>query len=148
MIRAVAVIAAILLLIGAGAASSLSGPGIVRLTAETVSFNKKLGYHKLQTSLLYNTRITPYAIGNSEVLCTFLGKGGPLSEGTSYCDAVYSLPHGRILASGLIKRRSYYVLAVVGGTGLYSNVGGEVIVSTFAYGPRQERILFSVEVIP
>jgi hypothetical protein len=139
--KIVAVIATLLLL-GAGGASSLSGPGIVRVNAEQIDVIQQLGV-KTRVSLIYNPRITPRPIGNALIQCRFVGKGGPLGSGTSYCQAVYSLPHGKIMATGLAKRRSFYSLAVTGGTGLYSNVGGEVIVSTFA--PRQERLLFSLE---
>jgi hypothetical protein len=134
------------LILTSSTAPSLPGPGIVRVQAETIR-SKKLGDEKFSMALIYNPRITVRAIGNVTMLCKFLGVGGPLGSGTQFCRATYSMPHGKIMAMGLIKKRSFFSLAVIGGTGLYSNVGGEVIVSTYAYPPRQERLLFSLEVM-
>jgi hypothetical protein len=142
--KAVAVAVSLFALLGAGGAPSLPGPGIVRVNAEQVRFIDQVGV-ATRVSLIYNPRITPRPIGNAIVQCRFVGSGGPLGAGTRYCQAVYSFPHGKIMATGLIKKRTFYSLAVTGGTGLYSNVGGELIVSTYA--PRQERLLFSLETL-
>jgi hypothetical protein len=40
------------------------------------------------------------------------------------------LPKGQIVAQGLIGTRLIYQLAVVGGTGLYSNVKGSVTITS------------------
>lgn len=150
--RLVALVIVVFALAGAGDTPSLPGPGVVRLTAETLKFGERIGgsdnhAKRMQLSLLFNKNIVPGAFGNAIVLCQFLGRGNAFGDSTWYCDATYSLPRGRIEAAGIVRDRSLYVLAVTGGTGLYSNVAGEVIVSTFAFGPRQERLLFSLEAI-
>lgn len=142
--RVAVIAAALMLLLGAGGGSSLPGPGFVRVTTLQLQRLEDRG-DVVTVSLLYNKRIQPGAIGNGILHCDFVGRGGPLGSGTHLCDAVYSLPHGKIMAHGLIKSRSFYVLAVTGGTGLYSNVGGELVASTFACCPREERLLFSLE---
>jgi hypothetical protein len=82
-------------------------------------------------------------IGYSAMVCTYLGDVLP---GTvSYCNATYVLPRGKIMTTGTRQRRDYYVLAVVGGTGIYSTASGMMIASTITRGPRVERLFFSLE---
>lgn len=95
--------------------------------------------------LLYNRRITMSAIGYSLLTCTYAGSGGPLGSGVSDCTATYSLAKGKIVARGLLKERSFYQLAVVGGTGFYSGMAGQMLSSTFAFKPHEERLIFSLE---
>jgi hypothetical protein len=151
-VRLVALAFALFAFAGVGDTPSLPGPGVVRLTAETLKYGERIGgvnghARQMQVALLFNKNVVPGAFGNAITLCHFLGRGGLFGDGSRYCEATYSLPHGRIQALGVVRDRGLYVLAVVGGTGLYSNVGGEVIVSTYALGPRQERLLFSLEAI-
>jgi len=82
-------------------------------------------------------------IGHGAVICTFLGK--TLPSPVSQCLGNYILPLGKLVASGTRQRRDYYLLAVVGGTGVYSQARGTLIVSTVAMSPRKERLLFSLE---
>ena len=82
-------------------------------------------------------------VGHGSVICTFLGQILPGS--VSQCLGNYTLPLGRIVALGTRQRRDYYLLAVVGGTGVYSQALGTLIVSTVAMSPRKERLLFSLE---
>jgi hypothetical protein len=132
--------------ISGSSAPSLPGPGFVRVTATAIRQQRSFG-DRTTVSLIYNKRIVQHSIGNAILSCDYVGRGGPLGSGTQLCEAVYSMPHGKILASGVVKLRSFYILGVTGGTGLYSNVGGEVVVSTFACCPRQERLLFSLETL-
>lgn len=124
---------------------ALPGPGVIRVTATQIRTIVREG-DTMHVSLIYNRPAFRAAIGNAILSCDFVGRGGPLASGTQLCEAFYSLRKGRIVASGIIKERAFYVLAVTGGTGLYSNVKGELIVSTIAESPRQERLLFSLEV--
>lgn len=94
---------------------------------------------------LHNTRITPAVIGYSTLRCEFIGRGGVLGTGASDCSAIYSLAKGKLTARGIVKSRSYYALAVTGGTGIYSAMSGQVLASTIAARPHEERLLFGLE---
>lgn len=144
-IRLAALVGAALALCFPGGAEPLEPPGgIVRVTSETIRQFTKAG-DKTTVILLYNRGITQAAIGNGVMSCDFVGRGGPLGSSTSLCEATYSLPRGRISVSGIVKTRSYYILAVIGGTGIYSNVRGELVGNTLSLGPRVERLLFGLE---
>lgn len=82
-------------------------------------------------------------IGFSTMTCFAFGRVLPGS--ISQCTATYVLPLGRIIVHGVRKRRDYYVLAVTGGTGIYSRASGTLVASTIALNPRRERLLFSLE---
>lgn len=82
-------------------------------------------------------------IGHGSISCVSFGRVLP---GTvAQCTGVFVLPRGRIVTLGTRQRRDFYMLAVVGGTGLYSNALGTLIVSTVSQRPRRERLLFSLE---
>lgn len=82
-------------------------------------------------------------LGTMTLICTFLGR--VLPSDSSFCQAEYVLPRGKIIVSGTRQRADYMVLAVVGGTGVYSRASGVLVQSTIALGPRRERLLFSLE---
>lgn len=125
--------------------ATLTAPGIVRVTATTISDFTRAG-DRFTVSLVYNRRITQAAIGSAIMRCDYVGRGGPLGDSSWLCNAVYSFPRGKITVAGLVKVRSYYVLAVTGGTGIYSNVSGELVGSTISTSPRVERLLFGLEI--
>lgn len=122
--------------------STLDGPGLIRVTAVT-STEIDDGLRLTQASWLRDKH--GRRIGWAIVVCRDLGEGGPLGSGTSLCDGTYLFPKGRIQATSTRKSRASYVLAVTGGTGLYSNVGGVLLVETISERPRSERLLFSLE---
>jgi hypothetical protein len=97
------------------------------------------------TSLLYNYRRSFNAIGNATLICTFMGKGGPLGSGTSECMGTFNLPKGKIVVGGSRKSRAYYVLAITGGTGLYTGARGQLIAATRGLPEGQQRLVFSLE---
>ncbi|MBA2707001.1 MAG: hypothetical protein H0U59_04255 [Gemmatimonadaceae bacterium] len=136
----VALALAVVAVVGAGGAQSLEGPALIRVTAVT-DFERDLFEQKVQVSEIRNQK----RIGWAVVLCTDLGGGGSLGSATAFCHGSYNFPKGRIQTSGTRKARSSYVMAVVGGTGLYSNVGGVLLVRTISERPRTERLLFSLE---
>jgi hypothetical protein len=90
--------------------------------------------------LLYNKRITPRAIGRGDMLCTSTGTK------TQSCSATYVLPRGKIMVQGVIGSRLIYELAVVGGTGLYSNVRGTLTVTSLSRKPSRELLVFRLTV--
>ncbi len=138
----VALALALVAVIGAGGAQSITGPALIRVTAVT-DFERGLDGPDVQVSEIRDRRGN--RIGWAVVLCRDLGSGGPLGSASAYCFGTYSFPKGRIQTTGTRKARSNYVLSVIGGTGLYSNVGGILLVRTIIARPRTETLLFSLE---
>ncbi len=138
----VALVLAIVAAVAAGGAQSIDGPALIRVTAAT-DFERPLDGPEVQVLTIRDRRGD--RIGWAAVLCRDLGSGGPLGSASAYCFGTYNFPKGRIQTAGTRKSRSNYVMAVVGGTGLYSNVGGVLLVRTIRLKPRAEILLFSLE---
>lgn len=132
----------------AAAAPGLTGPGTIRITSREVANtrvdvgNKGLsaGDMDIIREQLFNTRITPKAIGHAELVCTYTVKT------SRHCEGTFFLPKGKIVVGGPIYFRQLYELAVVGGTGLYDNVRGSVTVTTTSSKPHREVIVFRLTV--
>lgn len=134
------------ILFSAPGAAPLSGPALIDISQTQIRHVGLKPSRDRWVYQLYNRRLTQAAIGYSLLHCEDVGKGGPLGSGVSECFAVYGLAKGKITAHGIIKRRSYYALAITGGTGIYSNVKGQVLASQIGSLPHQERLLFGLEV--
>jgi hypothetical protein len=125
-------------------AQALTGPGVIRITQRQVESARvdlgrrgpSVGDIEVTRALLYNTNITPHPIGHSELLCTFTGTNSRI------CSGVYFLPKGKIMTGGSLLYRQFYELAVVGGTGLYSNVRGTLTVTSLKPSHPATDILF------
>jgi hypothetical protein len=136
------------------AAPTLEKPSTVRITNEEISREavdlgdpgKSAGDLLIVTQLLYNKRITQRAIGHEELNCTFLGRGGVLGGGARSCQLTIYLPQGRIVALGNVHNLVLYSLPVVGGAGLYDNVGGSVTVTYLGSTPRRQLLLFRLTI--
>jgi hypothetical protein len=138
-------------LAGVGAAAFLAwtssastGPALIRITStqtryagiDTGRLGRSPGDMEVIRQLLFNRRITPTAIGRSEIECTFtFGKA-------RICRATYFLAKGKIVVGGSIGNRDIYELAIVGGTGLYDNARGSLTAIRTARGPRREFLIF------
>ncbi len=85
---------------------------------------------------LYNRRVTSKPIGQADVVCTTLVGNRRMCSGT------YTLPKGTIETSGAIGNRLLYELAIVGGTELYDNARGSLVVTTTSLNPRREVLVF------
>lgn len=141
MLKPLAVAATLaLLLLAPGAARSLDGPQLIRVVAITVA---EQGETEETSDVLFVSQELRGSAGNrvgeGVQQCT-VGLGG-----VSTCLATYVLRRGEIMLQGTRQRRDFYVWAIVGGTGIYSNVGGSFVASTLSLNPRRERLLFSVE---
>jgi len=136
------------------ASPNLKGPGVVRITNEQLSSTRvdvgtvgpSPGDVLVVTQLVFNRRITMHAIGHEEMLCTYLGRGGVLGGGSRSCQITVYLPEGRIVASGAVHNLVLYSLPVVGGTGIYDNVGGSLTVTQLTSSPRRQLLLFRLTV--
>jgi hypothetical protein len=132
----------------AGVAPGLTRPGTIRITSREVVNTRvdngkrglSAGDMDIVRELLFNTRITPKAIGHAELVCTYT------ISTSRYCEGTYFLPQGKIVVAGPIYFRQLYELAVVGGTGLYDNVRGSVIATVTTSKPRREVLIFRLTV--
>lgn len=130
----------VLLLLATGSASSLDGPRLIRVTAVSVDEH---GEDEETSDVLFVSQELQGSLGN------LVGKGVQQCtvglNGVSMCLATYVFRRGEIMLQGTRQRRDFYVWAVTGGTGIYSNAGGSLIATTLATRPRRERLLFSLE---
>jgi hypothetical protein len=150
----------VLLLVGAVpasgvvASSELVKPGIIRITNREVSrtvvdngvAGPSAGDQLVTTQILYNRRITTKALGHQEMLCTHLGRGGVLGGGSRSCNMTFYLPEGRLVTMGAVHNLLFYMLPVVGGTGIYDNVGGTLTVTFLGGRPARQLLLFRLTI--
>ncbi len=125
------------------------GHATIRLTATELTASRQLervGSTSVTTMHLYNKELRERALGSAVLVCTYLGSGGVLGPGRSWCSVNYTLPRGTILAEGQLSTRFFYQLVVVGGTGLYANVHGTVVTST--NGTHSLMLLFALQSLP
>lgn len=135
-------------------ASGLDRPGVVRITNRQLtrvpvdigSPGVTPGDTLVLTHLLYNLRITQRALGHEEAVCTYLGRGGVLGGGSRSCQITFYLPEGRILVAGTVHNLLFFTLPVVGGTGIYDNVGGTLTVTYLGNNPVRQLLLFRLTV--
>lgn len=144
-IRTLAVIFLAVLLISPAEAVREISPGTshIRVTSQVIKRDKK-GRIRISASAIYNKHVSPYAIGNSITRCILTGHRRTLPSNTQLCTIAFRFPLGQIVASGVKTSEVYYKLAVVGGTGVYSNVGGEVRVIATKLVPRKENLVFTL----
>jgi hypothetical protein len=129
---------------GAGAATTIDKPGVIRVTDRQVDYHRVdggvrgtgAGDVELLTVRLYNPSIREKPIGHAELVCTFIGRR------TRSCNGTYFLPRGKIVVGGVIGSRLIFEVAVLGGTGLYDNVRGTLTVTAAAQRPRRNVLLF------
>jgi hypothetical protein len=130
-------------------AQALDKPGTISVTDSELRHahidlgapGGSVGDLDVYTSLLYNKRITPRAIGRGTMTCT------AVSLTSQNCSATYVLPRGEIVTEGVIGSRLIYQLAVVGGTGLYNNVRGSLTVTSLhRKRPSRELLVFRLVV--
>ena len=88
--------------------------------------------------LLFNKRIRAKAIGHSELVCTFT------TRWIRSCTATYFLPRGRLVAGGSIRYQDIYELALLGGTRLYDDARGTLVVIRTTQKPRRHRLRFDL----
>jgi hypothetical protein len=127
---------------------TLKGPGIVRITSREKRFTRvdvgalgaTPGDMEISRLLLYNTRIRAKPIGNGQIVCVRTG------DNFRNCNATYVLPAGKLVVSGVLIYRGLYDLAVIGGTGFYSNVRGTLTVTRIRQSPPGDVLVFRLVV--
>jgi len=95
---------------------------------------------EISRALLYNTRIRQRPIGHGQLVCIYTG------DDFRNCDGTFVLPAGKLVVSGGLIYRGLYDLAVTGGTGLYSNVRGSLIVTRVRQNPPGDVLVFRLVV--
>lgn len=130
--------------VGARGSHALKGPGVIRITdveaqRTRVDVGKKglsAGDLEFRRTTLFNTRITKKSIGRGETACTYGG------DKSSHCTGTYFLPQGELVVGGSIASKLLYMQPVLGGTGLYDNVGGTLTVTSLGGKPPRQLLLF------
>lgn len=128
--------------------AALPGPATIRLTSTDVKVSllnqgpraRGAGDVLLISQYLYNKGIRKAPLGHADLVCTFTG---PRAR---QCSGTYSLPRGTIVVYGSVRFRAFFKLAIVGGTELYDNVRGSLIVTNIRRKPRGELLIFRVVV--
>ena len=139
---------------GVLASSELTRPGVVRITnrevaREFVDFKAPgpTAGDQLVVSRSSSTggsRERP--LGHEELLCTYLGRGGVLGGGSRSCTMTFFLPEGRLVVAGAVHNLMLFTLPVVGGTGIYDNVGGTLTATFLGSQPIRQLLLFRLTV--
>ncbi|TMM26167.1 MAG: hypothetical protein E6F94_06640 [Actinobacteria bacterium] len=110
--------------------SAATGPGFIRITDRQFRYTRvdvgprgrSPGDQEIISDLLFNKKITSKPIGSARFLCTFM------AGITRTCIATISLPRGELVASGTVRYRQFYDLAIVGGTRLYDDARGTLTI--------------------
>jgi hypothetical protein len=121
-----------------------TGPAMIRITDLQTGYTQvDVGTRRISAGdlmiihqSLFNRRVSSASIGRANILCT------RLSKTRSQCNGTYQLPKGSIVTSGEIGTRLLYEVAIVGGTELYDNARGSLVVTTTSLKPRREVLVF------
>jgi hypothetical protein len=133
------------LLLATSRAGGSTGPATIAITDLRTSLTRvDLGAHgtsagdlEIVHQRLFNRRFRARAIGSADILCTLLSKA------TSTCTGTYQLPRGTIVTSGEVGATTLlYQLAIIGGTELYDNARGSLVITTTSLHPRREQLVF------
>lgn len=123
-----------------GTATTLSGPGIIRITGQVKKFTRvdlgRRGYSpgdmEITRLRLFNRRLRKRPLGNGQMVCTATG------EKFWNCAGTYILPAGKITVAGALVYPAIYDMAVTGGSDTYRNVRGTLFATKIG---RNEKLL-------
>jgi hypothetical protein len=118
----------------------LKGPGVIKITARQIQHqvrSTKAGAGEFTRFKLYNTRNTKKSKGHGDLVSTYVG-----DRRIRNCTGSFTLPRGQIVVGGTIGSHDSYVLAVLGGTRIYNNVGGALTVTSLRVKPPAYLLLF------
>jgi len=112
--------------------SASSAPGKIQVTAtitgvRTAANPRRQGAQSTTYLRLWNREISGRPIGHAFVNCFFMGSGGVFGSGIANCHAVYTMPLGKITASGIRHRIRRYTLILAGGSGRYKGADGVAV---------------------
>jgi hypothetical protein len=140
---AVAALLAGVAVYGSLKSNAATGPEFIRITdrqfaytrVDTGALGRSPGDQEIIFDKLFNRRITKSSIGSARFICTFTARQ------TRICTATFSLPKGELVATGTVRFREFYDLAIVGGTGLYNDARGTLTIIRTTHSPRPIREL-------
>lgn len=136
----IAFVAGVTVMLASSAQAVQPGVSHINVTSRVVTE----GGGRMVKLVLRNEAITEFSIGSGVLICAKVG-GGPFVTKARRCNGTYRLAKGTIEVAGVVSSRSFYTLAVVGGTGLYANAGaGELTAFTVDLNPRRERLTFTL----
>jgi hypothetical protein len=123
--------------------SAATGPEFIRITDRQFSYTRvdtgapgrSPGDQEIIYDRLFNRKITLKPIGSARFLCTFA------TTRTRVCTATFNLPKGELVATGTVRFRQFYDLAIVGGTDLYNDARGTLTIIRTTHRPRPIREL-------
>ena len=128
-----------------GGSSAATGPATIRITNSEISVTrvdvgakgKSPGDLEVIRQRLFNRRVTQQSIGTADLVCTFVD-----SRRSRVCRGTYVLPKGKLVVGGSLLYRQFYELAVLGGTGIYDNARGSLVVTRMGVHPVRDRMVF------
>jgi hypothetical protein len=123
--------------------SAATGPEFIRITDRQFGYTRvdlgrpgrSPGDQEIIFDKVFNRRITSKPIGTGQFVCTFL-RGR-----TRMCTLTVSLPKGELIASGVVRYRQIYDLAITGGTRLYDDARGTLTITRTTSRPQPVREL-------
>jgi hypothetical protein len=127
-----------------GRSEAGTGPAMIRITDRELAVTRvdigargiSPGDVEVVRSRLFQ-RGTGAVIGHGEIVCTFVD-----SVRSRVCRGTYVLPKGKLVVGGSISYRSFYELAVLGGTGLFDNARGTLTVTRTNRRPVRDLVVF------
>ena len=139
----VAALLAGLAVYGSLKSSAATGPEFIRITDRQFGYTRVnngpptrgAGDQEIIFDRLFNRRITRKPIGTARFICTFTARTMRI------CTATFNLPKGELVATGTVRFRQFYDLAIVGGTGLYDDARGTLTIIRTTKPPRAIREL-------
>ncbi len=128
-----------------GGSQAATGPATIRITNKEISVirvdvgakGKSPGDMEIIRQNLFNQRVRERPIGRAELICTFVDR-----RRARVCRGTYFLPKGKLVVGGSLLYRQFYELAVLGGTGLYDNARGSLVVTRMGVRPIRDRVVF------
>lgn len=132
----------VLALIPAG--QTITKPGVIRVTANTISIRSLGDRERLRVLSIYNRALTSRSIGNGQMICWNIDGGGPLPEDAQYCLGTFSIGNNSLQVHGVARNPYNYQLGITGGTGTYNNVGGTFTSIRYSSRPIRERLIFQL----
>jgi hypothetical protein len=139
----VAALLAGLAVYGSLGSNAATGPEFIRVTDRQFAYTRvdagvpgrSPGDQEIIYDRLFNRRITSKPIGSARFLCTLA------TTRTRICTATFNLPKGELVATGTVRFREFYELAIVGGTDLYNDARGTLTIIRTTHPPRPIREL-------
>ena len=128
-----------------GRSEAGTGPATIRVTTVQVQVTRvdvgragtSPGDTEIVTQQLFDRRDRSRPIGHSELVCTFVD-----SKRMRVCRGTYVLPKGKVVVGGTLSYRTFYDLAVLGGTGLFDNARGTLTVTRTHRKPVRDLVVF------